>query len=115
VAESWREDVRNTLSSSAGQVATFRTERTRGIYVGRKGSNRGATFAAPWAEKHETVRYFVTAEMCPIGGETKRTVYLTDRPVWPDRERFPPDDASRLFNFSMLKPVPLSHTSWASP
>jgi hypothetical protein len=43
VATSWREDVRHTLSSASGYVATFRVERTRDIYIGRKASNRDAT------------------------------------------------------------------------
>jgi hypothetical protein len=115
VAESWREDVRHTLSSASGYVATFLVEGTRDIYIGRKAPHRDATYPAPWAHEQATVRYFVTREMCPAGDMAERRVYLTDSPVWPRVERFPPDDASRLFNFSVLKPVPPSYAEWASP
>jgi hypothetical protein len=115
VAKSWREDVRHTLASASGFVATFRIDRKRELYVGRKDSNYGATYASPWVPKRETVRYFVSADMCPTSDQTKRRVFLTNWPVWPDKERFPPDDAARLFSFSALQQVPSSYASWTLP
>jgi hypothetical protein len=116
VAGSWREDVLRTLRSSSGYLATFRSERFRDIYVGRRASNRGLTYAGQWQERRAVIRYFVEAEQCPTGQEIMHRVYLVVRPVWPDIDRFPPDDASRLFNdLQVLAPVPPTFAAWASP
>ncbi len=115
VSSSWREDVVRTLMGSDGYVATFGVQRKRDLYTGRKRSNYGSTYAAPWLEKEETVRYFVSRELCAMGADGKRSVYLADWPVWPSEDRFPPDDASRLFSrMKTLRPVPPSYAVWAS-
>jgi hypothetical protein len=116
VARSWREDVLRTLRSSSGYLATFRSERIRDIYVGRRASNLGVTYAGQWRERREDARYFVEVEPCLTGLGTMHKVYLVVRPVWPDRDRFPPDDASRLFHgVEVLAPVPPKFAAWASP
>lgn len=113
VTVAWRDDVRRTLESSSGYVAEFGVERTRGIYSARGGSKRGTIYAAPWVPKRGVERFFVTRQMCAADLKPARSVYLEDWSEWPTRERFPPDDASRLFNFVALKPVLGSYSAWA--
>jgi hypothetical protein len=115
VASSWREDVVRTLTESDGYVATFKVERIRDLYVGLRPWNQGSAYAGPWLEREETVRYFVSRDLCAMGGQGQRSVYLASWSVWPAEDRFPPDDASRLFSrMTGLGPIPPSYAAWAS-
>jgi hypothetical protein len=87
-ASSWREDVVRTLKASDGYLATFSVQRKRDLYIGRKRSNYGSTYAAPWRENKETIRYFVSRDLCATGEKAKPgrpACVASGRPLSPRR------------------------------
>lgn len=113
VATTWREDVAVTLKESSVQVANVRVLGKRPIFIGRHVNNRGHRYAGDWILEGGSSRYFVSSELC--GHENSdAAVYLSHLPEWPEHERFPPDDASRLLNLQLLSVPPQEYQAWAS-
>jgi len=98
VLSKWERSI--AIKWSKGYVATFSVQRKRDLYIGRKRSNHDSTYAAPWLEKRETARYFVSRELCAMGADGKRTVYLTL--------------AAEDLSIRTLRSVSPSYAAWAS-